>query len=158
MKVNMYLHVAGVTGESTDAEHPQWIDVQSFYWCASQGGNTGIGERVGRAVFNDLIVRIVLDKAAPALLRFCASARHVNEVELSLCTINQDVVECSRIVLEDVLVSKIDFVKETRNDAVYVTCGFRAAAVRHHYWSPMLQGVRGAESVAGWDIRQNKAL
>lgn len=112
MKVNMYLHVAGVTGESTDAEHPQWIDVQSFYWCASQGGNTGIGERARRAVFNDLIVRIVLDKAAPALLRFCASARRVNEVELSLCTINQDVVECSRIVLEDVLVSKIVLLKK----------------------------------------------
>lgn len=47
-KVNMYLHVEGVTGESADVERPQWIDVRSFYWCASQGGNTGIGERAGR--------------------------------------------------------------------------------------------------------------
>ncbi|HCR2979762.1 TPA: hypothetical protein ON189_004963 [Serratia marcescens] len=26
----MYLNVAGVTGASTDAGYPQWIDVQAF--------------------------------------------------------------------------------------------------------------------------------
>lgn len=34
MAIDMYLKVDGVTGESNDSNHKNWIDVLSFSWAA----------------------------------------------------------------------------------------------------------------------------
>lgn len=65
--------------------------------------------RSGKVNFQDLSVQALIDKATPAVLKFCASGKHVAKVELSICKAGGSQIEYSRVVLEDVLVTKTSF-------------------------------------------------
>ena len=43
MAVAMYLKIEGVSGESKDAQHKEWTDIQSFSWGATQPGSMSVG-------------------------------------------------------------------------------------------------------------------
>ena len=119
MAIAMYLKVDGVTGECTDADHKQWIDISSYTWNASQAGtmSAGSGGGSGKVSFSDLFVVANLDSATPALLKYCASGKHVPEVKLSLCKAGGTQVEYSTIILKDVLLTKV-FVGGITNEQI----------------------------------------
>ncbi|EKP4478785.1 type VI secretion system tube protein Hcp, partial [Cronobacter dublinensis] len=69
MAIDMFLKVEGVTGESKDANHSNWIDVLSFNWGAAQPGNMSVGGGggAGKVNFQDLAVQAIVDKGTPAI-------------------------------------------------------------------------------------------
>ena len=160
MAVDMYMKIEGVNGESKDAQHKDWTDIQSFSWGATQPGSmsTGGGGGTGKASFNDLYVVCRIDHAAPAVLKHCASGKHLGKVELSVCKAGGEQVEYSRITLEDVLVTSVQYSGDQDGDAMMVSYAFQAAKVKQQYWEQTDKGGRGAESVIGYDIKQNKAI
>lgn len=160
MAVAMYMKIESVNGESKDATHKDWTDIKSFSWGATQPGSmsTGGGGGTGKASFNDLYVRTRIDRAAPAVLRHCATGKHLNKVELSICKAGGEQIEYSRITLEDVLVTSVQYSGAQDGDAMMVSYAFQAAKVKQQYWEQTDKGGRGAESVIGYDIKQNKAI
>ncbi len=160
MAIDMYLKVDGVTGESKDSNHSGWIDVLSFSWAAEQPGNMSVGGGggAGKVNFQDLSVQALIDKATPTILKFCANGKHVSKVELSVCKAGGSQIEYSRIVLEDVLVTKTSFSGVGHTDTIMVNYLFQASQVNLHYWEQSTQGTKGAETSSGWDIKQNKEL
>ena len=68
--VDMFLKIEGVDGESTNAAHKGWIDVQSWSWGASQPstGGFGGGAATGRLVGHVTLVKRI-DKATPLLFK-----------------------------------------------------------------------------------------
>lgn len=135
MAIDMYLKVDGVTGESNDSNHKNWIDVLSFSWAAEQPGNMSVGGGggAGKVNFQDLSVQALIDKATPAVLKFCASGKHVAKVELSICKAGGSQIEYSRVVLEDVLVTKTSFSGVGHTDTIMVNYLFQASKVNLHY-------------------------
>lgn len=87
MAIDMFLKVEGVTGESKDSNHTGWTDITSFSWGASQPGNMSVGGGggAGKVNFNDLHVNALIDKSTTAILKHCASGKHLTKVELSVC-------------------------------------------------------------------------
>eukprot|EP00456_Euglypha_rotunda_P078150 TRINITY_DN7458_c0_g1_i3.p2 TRINITY_DN7458_c0_g1~~TRINITY_DN7458_c0_g1_i3.p2 ORF type:complete len:116 (-),score=29.98 TRINITY_DN7458_c0_g1_i3:11-358(-) len=85
MAVDMFMRVEGANGESKDSNHKDWTDIKSFAWGATQPGNmvSGGGGGVGKASFNDLQVLARIDKAAPSVMKNCASGKHLSKVEVS---------------------------------------------------------------------------
>lgn len=160
MAIDMYLKVQGVTGESKDSNHTGWIDALSFNWGAEQPGNMSVGGGggAGKVNFHDLSVQTMIDKGTPAVLKFCASGKHVDKVELSVCKAGGSQIEYSRIVLEDVLVTKTSFTGVGMTDNVLVTYYFQASKLNLHYWEQSGQGTKGAETKSGWDVKQNKEI
>lgn len=160
MAIDMFLKVDGVTGESKDANHNNWIDVLSFNWGASQPGNMAVGGGggAGKVNFHDLTVQSLVDKGTPAILKFCASGKHVTKVELSVCKAGGQQVEYARVVLEDVLVTRTEFTGVGHTDALLVNYHFQASKVNFHYWEQSSQGTKAAETKSGWDIKQNKEI
>lgn len=160
MAIDMFLKVDGVTGESKDANHKNWVDALSFNWAASQPGNMSVGGGggAGKVQFRDLNVQAVIDKATPAIMKYCASGKHVAKVELSICKAGGNQVEYTRVVLEDVLVSATEFNGVGNTDAILVNYYFQPAKVNLHYWEQADKGNKGAESKSGWDIKQNKEI
>ncbi|MDU5502956.1 MAG: type VI secretion system tube protein Hcp [Enterobacter sp.] len=143
MAIDMFLKVEGVTGESKDSNHTGWTDITSFSWGASQPGNMSVGGGggAGKVNFNDLHV---------------ASGKHLTKVELSVCKAGGQQVEYSRITLEDVLVTSVQYTGADNGDTVGVTYAFQAAKVKQQYWEQTTSGGKGAESSAGWNIKENK--
>ncbi|MBP2198282.1 MULTISPECIES: Hcp family type VI secretion system effector [Pantoea] len=158
MAIDMFLKVDGVTGESKDSNHTGWTDITSFSWGATQPGNMAVGGGggAGKVNFNDLSVNALIDKSTSAILKYCANGKHVTKVELSVCKAGGSQVEYARITLEDVLVSRLDYTGAANGDTLAVTYGFQAAKVKQQYWEQSSSGGKGAESSAGWNIKENK--
>jgi len=160
VSVDMFMKIDGASGESKDANHKNWTDIISFSWGATQPGNmaSGGGLGAGKASFNDLHVVARIDKAAPAVMKHCASGKHLSKIELSVCKAGGQQVEYTKITLEDVLVSSVQLSGELNSEAVTVNFAFQAAKVKQQYWEQTEQGGKGAESLVAWDIKQNKEV
>ncbi|MBO1114010.1 type VI secretion system tube protein TssD [Bordetella petrii] len=157
MAVDMFMKIDGANGESKDSNHKNWSDIVSFSWGATQPGNmaSGGGLGAGKASFNDLHVVARIDKAAPAVMKHCASGKHLGKVELSVCKAGGQQVEYTKITLEDVLVSSVQLSGELNSESVVVNYAFQAAKIKQQYWEQTEQGGKGAESLVAWDIKQN---
>lgn len=158
MAIDMFLKVDGVTGESKDANHKGWTDIISFAWGASQPGNmtVGGGGGAGKVNFNDLHVNAYIDKSTTAILKHCASGKHLRKVELSVCKAGGHQVEYARITLEEVLVTSVQYTGSDDGELIGVSYAFQAAKVKQHYWEQTASGGKGAETSAGWNIKENK--
>lgn len=66
---------------------------------ASQPGNMSVGGGggAGKVNFNDLHVNALIDKSTTAILKHCASGKHLTKVELSVCKAGGQQVEYTRI-------------------------------------------------------------
>jgi type VI secretion system secreted protein Hcp len=117
---------------------------------------SGGGGGVGKASFNDLQVLARIDKAAPSVLKNCASGKHLSKVEVSVCKAGGSQIEYTRVTLEEVLVTSVQYTAEQGSDAVFVQYAFQAAKVKQQYWEQTDKGGKGAETVLGWNIKENR--
>jgi type VI secretion system secreted protein Hcp len=158
MAIDMFLKVDGVTGESKDSNHTGWTDITSFTWGASQPGNMSVGGGggAGKVNFTDLHVNALIDKSTTAILKYCASGKHVTKIELSVCKAGGTQIEYTRITLEDVLVTAVEYSGSNDGDLVGISYAFQASKVKQQYWEQSSSGGKGAESSAGWNIKENK--
>ena len=158
MAIDMFLKVEGASGESKDSNHKGWTDITSFSWGASQPGNMSVGGGggAGKVCFNDLHVNALVDKSTPALLKHCSSGKHLTKIELSVCKAGGSQVEYVKITLDDVLVTAVQYTGASGEDTVGVTYSFQASKVKQQYWEQSDKGGKGAESSAGWNIKENR--
>lgn len=159
MAIDIFLKIDGISGESKDANHKDWIDVDNFSWGASQPATltSGGGGGAGKVNFQDLKVNAALDKAAPTILKHSAIGRHIPKLEISVCKAGGEQIEYSRITLEDVIVTGVEFVGAQENEVVLVNYSFQAVKVKQQYWEQTEKGGRGAEVQMAYDIKLNKA-
>ncbi|KVP80099.1 Hcp family type VI secretion system effector [Burkholderia ubonensis] len=163
MGVAMFMKVDGVTGESADAQHKGWTDIQTFSWGASQPGAmaSGSGGNAGKASFNDLVVVAYMDKGAPAIIKNCASGKHLPSVEISACKTGGTQVEFMRVTLQEVLVTSAQVAGVDPGDVadrLLMHYGFQAAKVKKQYWQQNDNGGKGAEVSVGWNIKENTEM
>ena len=93
---------------------------------------SGGGGGAGKVNFNDLTVVAAIDKAAPTILKNCATGQHLSKVEISVCKAGGEQIEYSRTTLEDVLVTGVKFIGVQDNDALKMRYSFQAAKVKNN--------------------------
>lgn len=82
----IFLSVDGIPGESTDAEHDEWIDVLSFSHGVSQpSGISSVTRSAERCEHEDFIITKELDKSSPKLALACCKGEHIIEVVIEVC-------------------------------------------------------------------------
>ena len=81
MSVDMFMKVEGASGESQDSNHKGWTDIDSFTWGATQPNTmaSGGGAGAGKVSFHDLNVIAKVDKCYPAVLKHCATGKHLGQ-------------------------------------------------------------------------------
>jgi type VI secretion system secreted protein Hcp len=79
MAVDFFLKLDGITGESTDDKHKDWIQLLSWSWGASQvtsvSGTGGSG--AGKADLSDFSVMKFLDKSSTPLFKSLCMGTHI---------------------------------------------------------------------------------
>ncbi|MDF7662333.1 type VI secretion system tube protein Hcp [Erwiniaceae bacterium L1_54_6] len=157
MSSSLFMRINGISGESQDADHKGWIDILYFDWGASQPGNmhTGGGGGAGKVSFKDLSVVAFIDRASPPLLKYCASGKHINKVEIACCKAGGTQMEYCLITLEDVLVTDINFSGSQGPDGIAMRYGFQAATINFSYWEQTASGGKGPQIYTGWNIKEN---
>lgn len=158
MSVDMFMKVEGASGESKDSNHTGWTDIDSFTWGAIQphSMSSGGGAGVGKVAFQDLNVVAKMDKCYPAVLKHCATGKHLGKVEISLCKAGGSQIEYGKIELTDVLVTSVIVSGTSSGESTVVNYSFQAAKIKTQYWEQTNQGGKGAESQMGFDIKQNR--
>src|SRR5262245_54203046 len=86
---DVFLKVATIPGESTDAKHADWIEIQHYKLGVSQP-KTGTGSSAGaqfsqRADFDNMTIVHRLDASSPKFFLACAKGEHIADATLELC-------------------------------------------------------------------------
>ena len=107
----MFLNIAGMTGESTDAQHEDWIDVLSYSHGISQpaAGSISLGgaRSAERSQHEDFTIVRQLDKVSPKLSLYCCNGNLITEVRLEVCRASGDKLKFMEYKMNDVIVSSV---------------------------------------------------
>ena len=147
MMKSIFLKIEGINGESLDASHQGWIDVNSYSWGVRRNGE---GKGPGKVSYHNLIAHCQIDKATPAALLFASNGNLIRKIQLSLCKAGDGMIESGRVTLENAIIAEV--ILDGDREACYE---FQADKVKFQYWEQTAAGLTGAESRMGWDIRNS---
>jgi type VI secretion system secreted protein Hcp len=154
-----FLQITGIAGESTDAKHKNWIDVESWTWGETNPGTTGAGGGggAGRVQMQDFHFSTQVSKASPALFLACASGQHMKEARLAAVKTGAMQAEFLTWTFSDVLVSGYQ-TGGTEGELPMDSVSLTFSKVKVEYKAQKADGSLDAAVTAGWDKKTNKKL
>jgi type VI secretion system secreted protein Hcp len=159
--VDYFLHIDGVEGESVDAKHKGWIDVDSWSWGETQTGAhaTGGGGGAGKVAMQDLHVVSRVSKASPKLFLACASGQHIKEAKLVGRKAGKAQQEFLTWTFSDVLVSSYQTSgSEAATTLPLDQVSLNFAKIKVEYKAQKADGSLDAPISAGWDLKANTKI
>jgi type VI secretion system secreted protein Hcp len=78
----LFLLLDDIKGESTDKDHPGWIELNSFSFGVTNLGGGSSGAGAGRVEFSEITITKSTDTASPKLFEAVATGRHFEEATL----------------------------------------------------------------------------
>jgi type VI secretion system secreted protein Hcp len=86
MAVDMFLKLDGIDGESTDAHHDKWIELESFSWGVSNPGGfvAGGGAGTGKPVPGDFNVVMPFSAASPTIFLKLVTGQAIDSAIISM--------------------------------------------------------------------------
>ena len=161
MAVDIFLKLSNsIKGESQDTTHKDNIDVLAWSWGLTQSGTTHVGSGGGGGKVNvkDITLTKYVDLASNDLIKRCTNGEHIENGELIVRKSGGSApVEYFRIKMKNIMITSyttggskdgLDRIQET------LTLNFRRFEVAYTLQDET--GASGAETLAGWDIAENK--
>ena len=159
MAADYFLQITGIAGESTDAKHKNWIDVESWTWGETNPGSvgTGAGGGAGKVQMQDIHFTTRVSKASPALFLACANGQHMKEAKLASVRTGAMQQEFLTWTFSDVLVSGYH-TGATEGELVTDQVSLAFSKIKVEYKAQKADGSLDAAIVAGWDAKANKKV
>lgn len=158
--VDYFLKIDGIEGESLDAKHVNWIDVDSWSWGEDQPLQpaTGSGASVGKVHVRDFAFTTRVSKASPKLFLACASGQHLKQAQLVGRKAGKAPQDFLTWTFSDVLVTSYETGGDEDSDAPFdnVALSFSKAAIA--YRAQKADGSLDNAVTAGWDAKTNKKV
>lgn len=108
-----YIQMPGITGESQEQNHKDWVYVESVslpIHRSIQEGAHGVKRNNGETTLGDIVVVKTWDSSSPGLASSCANGKYLGEVKIHLTsTINDKNCTNLEIKLKDVIISSYSF-------------------------------------------------
>ena len=157
--VDYFLKIDGIEGESTDAKHAGWLDVDSWSWGENQPLQpaTGSGAGAGKVHFQDFQFTSRVSKASPKLFLACASGQHLKEARLVGRKAGKDLQEFLTWTFSDVLVSSYQ-TGGTEQALPMDSVSLNFSKVSVAYKAQKADGSLDTAVTAGWDSKTNKKV
>jgi type VI secretion system secreted protein Hcp len=161
MAIDYFLQIDGIEGESQDAKHKAWIDVDSWSWGETNAGThaVGGGSGSGKATAQDFHYVSGVSKASPKLFLAVANGQHFKEAKLVARKAGKGQQEFLTWTFSDILVSSYQTSGSEAGATVpldQVSLSFAKAKVE--YKAQKADGTLDAPISAGFDFKGNKAL
>ncbi len=144
-----YLKLGDIKGESTDANHKDWINIESVSYAMGQPktATTGAVRRRAAVALQDLVVTKSIDKSSPKLMEICAKGQVIPKLELELTSSNNRVYY--KVTLNNVRVSSISTNTNCNPNCTLVEeVAFNYAKITWEYHDSS-----GQRTVASYDAR-----
>ena len=160
MAAEFFINIAGVEGESRDAKHKGWIEVESWTWGETHASVPagGGGGGAGRVQMQDLHFTTRVSKASPKLFLACATGQHMKEARLVAVHAGAMQQEFLTWTFSDVLVSgyRTGGAGDDIGPMDQVSLNF--AKIKVEYRAQKADGSLDPAVTAGWDVKANKKL
>ena len=141
---DLFLEVQGVPGESQDAQQRNSIDIRSYSWGASGGGEA-------RPALQELAVVKNVDIASPLLFQRLVTGAQIPSVELIARTAGANPFVYLRLCFQDVTVSSIKQSAGTAENVSTENASFSYGAVSQQYSAQTPTGGAGQTVFSGWN-------
>lgn len=163
MAIDVYLHIEGIKGESTDDKHKDWIECESVNWGITQPksatASTGGGHTAERAELQDITFGKIADLSTPILLQTCAMGKTIPKAKFEFMRADGqgNPIKYFEIELENVLIGAVNPGIETGSIlAEHVSLKF--SKVKWRYTQQKIAGGIGGSTVGGWDLATNHVV
>ena len=157
MAVDFYLKLDGITGEATDSNHKDQIQLLSFSWGGSQvtsvAGTGGSG--AGKADLSDLSIMKYMDKASPGLFKAMISGTHIKTGILSAVKAGGDGKPFLKLSLEELFVTSVQ--TSASSEIPSESVSFSYNKIKIEYKTQKADGTLTAAGVVTYDLKQNVA-
>jgi type VI secretion system secreted protein Hcp len=156
MAVDFYLKLDGITGEATDSNHKDQIQLLSFSWGGSQvtsvAGTGGSG--AGRADLSDLSIMKYMDKASPGLFKAMISGTHIKTGVLSAVKAGGDGKPFLKLSLEELFVTSVQ--TSASSEIPSESVSFSYNKIKYEYSTQNDQGILTAVGAVTYNLKENK--
>ncbi|MDM0078261.1 type VI secretion system tube protein Hcp [Variovorax sp. J2P1-59] len=158
MSQDIFLKLAGITGESQDASHKDEIEVLNWQWQISQQStmHSGSGGGAGKAAVSDLTFDHYIDRASPNLLKYCLTGKHIDSATLVVRKAGGTPLEYLKITMGDVIVTRVAPTLTSTMARAREEISLAFARVKQEYTIQGQQGGSGGTVSACFDIQQNR--
>lgn len=158
MAQDIFLKLAGISGEARDASHRDEIEVINWSWQIRQEStmHSGSGGGAGKATVSDLTFDHYLDRSSPNLLKYCLTGKHIDRATLVTRKAGGSPHEYLKIMMEDVIVTGIRPLLTHTMRQPRETISLAFARVKQEYVIQNQQGGSGGTVSASFDIQQNR--
>jgi type VI secretion system secreted protein Hcp len=159
MAADYFLQITGIAGESADAKHKGWIDVEAWSWGETNPGTlaTGGGAGAGKVQMQDLSIVTRVSKASPALFLACATGQRMKEAKLAAVKSGAMQQEFLTWTFSDVLVSGYQ-TSGAGGDLVTDQVSLNFSKIRVEYKAQKPDGSLDTAITAGWDQKASKKV
>jgi type VI secretion system secreted protein Hcp len=102
--VDYFLNIDGIAGESQDATHQGWIDIDSYGFEAANATKP-TGAKKGKSSLSPIHFTRLVDATSPKLMTHCVNGKHIAKATLSMRASNAKV-DFLTINFTDIVISK----------------------------------------------------
>lgn len=161
MGFDIFICIDGIEGESTDEQHPGWIEVFNFglgvKQTVSRIASSAGGVTAGRADFKPLRFKRPVDMASPKLAMACAGGTHIDEILVEVCRAGGERLSYMTLCLRNCIVKRVAIIGGGNFPVETVDIDY--GQVRWAYTQQSRKGGGALGQVAaGWNREKNCRL
>jgi type VI secretion system secreted protein Hcp len=129
---DMFLKVAGVTGEAGDADHKGEIEVVSWSWGMQASQSTIAGDAgTGRSTMSELEIVKRADRASPTLMLYLRNNKLIGQAKLTVRKAGTTPLEYFTIELKKVRVTSLKLESQEHEVVERLRLGFGVVTVTY---------------------------
>jgi type VI secretion system secreted protein Hcp len=153
-----FVRIEGISGESSDEKHADWIEIHDFDMDVSQtvsrtASSVG-GASAERADFSEFCFTKWMDRATPKLALACAAGTHVDTIVVELCRAGGDKIRFMRYKFTNCMISSL--ITSSDGDFPEDEVSFVYGKIEWCYTSQERAGGWSSGNVAaGWSLEKN---
>lgn len=155
MAVDFYLKLDGITGEATDSNHKDEIQLLSFSWGGTQitsvAGTQGSG--AGKVDLAELSIMKHLDKASSQVFKALISGTHIKTGVLSAVKAGAGGKPFLKLSLEELFVTSLQ--TSASSELPTESVSFSYNKIKYEYWTQNDQGVLTATGAVTYNLKEN---
>jgi type VI secretion system secreted protein Hcp len=157
MAVDMFLKLAGIVGESQDAQHKGEIDILGWSWgVAETQAAAGGGAAAGKPNFHQISVQKLLDLATAPLLAAVARGSHIATGTLTIVRSGAAPETFLVLNMKDIAIASVNMAESQTENRPTETIALIFGQIDFEYTEFLSNGAKGATNSFKWNITTNQ--
>jgi type VI secretion system secreted protein Hcp len=156
MAVDVFMKIDGISGESSDLQFTDWIEVLSLNWEVDSPATATRTAKHGLRSSEFGITKVV-DKATPQIIKATISNELIKEIQIALCRSGKDKVKYLEYVFKNCVITKAALHTANNSGESLPTenIQFRFASIEITYFQQKrATGGSGGQISALWNVSE----